>query len=71
MFDAKLLDDDRTSRMTPGQRYRFRRNLVIYTSWKSGFSQRYLADVFLLPRSRIAAIVKEIRQYDPEVNGEV
>lgn len=45
---------------TPGQRWRFRRNLCIYLLHKrQGLSQRFLADVFDLPSSRIAAIVKE------------
>jgi hypothetical protein len=45
---------------TAGQRWRFRRNLVIYLAHRrNGLSQRLLADVFDLPRSRIAAIVRE------------
>lgn len=46
--------------MTPGQRWRFRRNLAIYQLSTAGWSQRMLADVFDLPRSRIATIVKEV-----------
>ena len=45
---------------TVGMRWRFRRNLVIFVAFKNGFSQRVLSDVFDLPRSRIAAIIKEI-----------
>lgn len=45
---------------TVGMRWRFRRNLVIYVAFKNGFSQRALSDVFDLPRSRIASIIKEI-----------
>jgi hypothetical protein len=41
-----------------GRRWRFRRDLVIYVSSRNGVSQRLLADVFDLPRSRIAAIIK-------------
>ena len=41
-----------------GRRWRFRRDLVIYVSSQSGVSQRMLAEVFDLPRSRIAAIIK-------------
>jgi hypothetical protein len=41
-----------------GRRWRFRRDLVIYVSSRSGISQRLLADVFDLPRSRIASIIK-------------
>ena len=44
---------------TNGQRWRFRRNLVIYLAHRNGLSQRLLADVFDLPKSRIAAIIKE------------
>ena len=47
--------------LTVGQRWRLRRNLVIYCAFtQSGFSQRLLADVFDLPRSRIAAIIAEV-----------
>jgi len=42
-----------------GRRWRFRRDLVIYISSRNGVSQRVLADVFDLPRSRIAAIIKD------------
>ena len=54
-----------------GKRWRFRRNLVIYLSNRRlGFSQRFLADVFDLPRSRIAAIVGELEALDPGVPDE-
>lgn len=54
-----------------GKRWRFRRNLVIYLSHRRlGFSQRFLADVFDLPRSRIAAIVGELEALDPDVPDE-
>ena len=42
-----------------GRRWRFRRDLVIFVASRSGVSQRHLADVFDLPRSRIAAILKD------------
>jgi hypothetical protein len=43
---------------TAGRRWRFRRDLVIYLAHRrNGLSQRFLADVFDLPRSRIAAIL--------------
>ncbi len=45
-----------------GRRWRFRRNLVIYIASQQGASQRLLADVFDLPHSRIAAIIKEFRE---------
>jgi hypothetical protein len=44
-----------------GRRWKFRRNLVIYIASQNGASQRLLADVFDLPHSRIAAILKEFR----------
>ena len=43
---------------SPGRRWRFRRDLVICVASRAGLSQRHLADVFDLPRSRIAAILK-------------
>jgi hypothetical protein len=49
---------------TPGQRWRFRRNLVIFVAHREGFSKKMLADVFDLPRSRIAEIIKEISLYE-------
>ena len=49
-------------RETVGRRWRLRRNLVIYIANQHGASQRMLADVFDLPHSRIAAIVKELRE---------
>ncbi|QDV38270.1 hypothetical protein [Tautonia plasticadhaerens] len=50
---------------SPGRRWRFRRNLVIYLAHRrNGLSQRFLADVFDLPRSRIAEIIKEFAAYD-------
>jgi uncharacterized protein YcaQ len=56
---------------TPGQRWRFRRNLVIAHAAKSGvFSQRFLADVFDLPRSRIAAIIAEVEALGAIVAGD-
>ena len=47
-----------------GKRWKFRRNVVIYVAQRSGISQRVLADVFDLPRSRIASIIKEFSQFD-------
>ena len=44
-----------------GRRWKLRRNLVIYIANQHGASQRMLADVFDLPHSRIAAILKELR----------
>lgn len=50
---------------SPGKRWRFRRNLVIYLAHRrNGLSQRFLADVFDLPRSRIGDIVREFEKYD-------
>jgi hypothetical protein len=42
-----------------GQRWRFRRDVVIYVASRSGISQRSLAEVFDLGRSRIAKILEE------------
>ncbi len=42
-----------------GKKWRFRRDLTIYVASRAGLSQRHLADVFLLPRSRIAEILKD------------
>ena len=44
-----------------GRRWKFRRNLVIFVASQQGLTQRLLADVFDLPHSRIAAIIKEFR----------
>lgn len=49
---------------TVGQRWRFRRNLIIYVANRSGVSQRMLAEVFDLPRSRIGEIVQDLRRYE-------
>lgn len=46
------------------KRWKFRRNLVIYLANRQGISQRLLADVFDLPRSRISAIIQEFRHYE-------
>lgn len=60
--------DDLSSPPTPpplppnasvGRRWRFRRDLVICVASRAGVSQRHLADVFDLPRSRVAAILKD------------
>ena len=76
--EATKLSPSRRSRSTPalidepaprasvGRRWKFRRNLVIYVANQHGVSQRMLADVFDLPHSRIAAILKELRtKYGP------
>jgi len=56
----KLASADRLPRgFTPGQRWRFRRNLLIHVAHRQGLSQRFIADVFDLPRSRVAEILKE------------
>lgn len=53
-----------------GKRWRFRRNVVIYVAHRNGLSQRLLADVFDLPRSRIAAIIQEYRAYEGNLEDE-
>ena len=40
-------------------RRRFRRNVVILAAHRAGISERVLADVFGLPRQRVAAIIKK------------
>lgn len=54
--------------MTPLQRWRRRRDLVIGLAHASGASQRILADVFDLPPSRIGQVVAELRA---ECGGEL
>lgn len=44
---------------TDGQKWRFKRNVCIVAAYRQGISQRTLAQVFDLPRSRIAAIIRE------------
>jgi hypothetical protein len=40
------------------KRRRWRRDLLIRMAWRDGYSQRMLAEVFELPRSRIGEIVR-------------
>jgi hypothetical protein len=49
-----------------GKRWKFRRNAVIYVAHRNGFSQRFLADVFDLPKSRIASIIKEFGRFQTD-----
>lgn len=51
---------------TPAQRWRFRRDVVIYVAHQAGISQRVLADVFDLPRSRIAVVIAQIAELKEE-----
>jgi hypothetical protein len=46
--------------MTVTQRWRFRRNVVIFVAHRNGVSQRALADVFGMARSRVQAILAEM-----------
>jgi hypothetical protein len=48
--------------LSPAARWRLHRDLVILIANRAGVSQRVLADVFDLPRSRIAVIIKMIKQ---------
>lgn len=51
--------------LTMGKQWRRRRDLVIFVACRNGLSERLLADVFDLPRSRVAEIVKAVpEQYD-------
>jgi hypothetical protein len=67
-----FLGTDGTDRSIPkpppnasvGKRWRFWRNVVIYVAHRNRVSQRKLADVFDLPRSRISAIIREFSEYD-------
>jgi hypothetical protein len=54
---------------SPGRRWRFRRDMVIYHAHSGGFSQRVLADVFDLPRSRIGAIIAAVGNLVGEREG--
>ena len=47
--------------LSVGQRWKLRRNGVIWVCLGAGVTQRILADVFDLPHSRVAAIAKEYR----------
>jgi hypothetical protein len=49
--------DPRRRAGTVGQRWRRRRDLVIALAWRAGASERLLAEVFDLTRSRVQAIV--------------
>jgi hypothetical protein len=57
----KVVGLGRPTRQTPGQRNRFLRDQLILVGSLAGFSQRQLATVFDLPRSRIAVIVEAMR----------
>jgi hypothetical protein len=46
---------------TAGQRWRWSRNVTIALAYNAGMSQRFLAEVFDLPRSRIAEIIRAQR----------
>jgi len=48
--------------MTPAQERRHARNTLICLAAANGYPQRRIAMVFGLPRSRVAAIVKEYRE---------
>lgn len=49
-----------------GKRWKFRRNVVIFIAYRNGVSQRGLADVFDLPRSTIAAVIKDFKRSYPD-----
>ena len=48
--------------MTVGQRWRCRRDHVLYVVWRAGVPQRLLADVFDLAPSRVAGIIARVRR---------
>ena len=47
-----------------GKRWRFRRNMVIFVAHRNGLSQRLLADVFDLPRSSVAEVIRTFGEYE-------
>jgi hypothetical protein len=51
-----------------GKRWRFRRNMVIFIAHRNGLSQRFLADVFDLPRSSVAEIINKFHEYESHLN---
>ena len=53
-------------RLSPYRRWVLRRNLAIYALHRQGWSQRTLADVFLLARSRIHSAIKALKAEDRE-----
>lgn len=60
---GELIRPAKRNNMTPGQKRRLRRNIVIYclvTGKGIKFSQRYIADVFQLPRSLVGKIAKNL-----------
>ena len=50
-------------------RHRCRRDLVIHVAYRGRVSQRVLADVFGLARSRVAAILAKSREIYPDCRG--
>lgn len=65
--DELWVKKPRPRRRSTGQRWRDKRDRVIYLTATHGASQRLLADVFDLSRSRIAAILKAMRlKYEPD-----
>jgi hypothetical protein len=49
---------------TPLQRWRFRRNLVIYFLHKQGLTQRFIGDVFDMPHSTIGLVIREMAVFE-------
>lgn len=47
--------------LTTGDRWRTRRNLVIFVAAEAGFSLRFLGDVYDLSRAQVRTIVEELR----------
>jgi hypothetical protein len=42
--------------------------MVIFVAHRNGLSQRLLADVFDLPRSSVAEIIKTFNEYEIQIN---
>jgi uncharacterized protein (DUF433 family) len=56
-----------------GQRWRFRRNVVIYVAHQGGLSDRLLADVFDLTTEQVQTILAELateEKNDAEIQAE-
>jgi hypothetical protein len=65
---SHVLTPQPPSKPSRGQRWRFRRNVVIYVAARGGLPHQYLSDVFDLARSRISTIVKKFSNEDIKLN---
>jgi hypothetical protein len=51
----------------PRERWRFRRNLVIYLAHRQGLSQSFIADAFALSRSLVRTIITNMASYEETI----